>query len=338
MNMVKTTLAVIAIVFGLSAAFAAEIRPGAAGRCDITLKGHVKEGDSKAFAEQLAPMAVKRQLTLCLDSGGGDYLEALEIIRIIIASDAAIATRLERSARCLSACALVFLAGHEVDADDDVRPARTMDALSQLGFHGPYLPKDEEGYDPRLAPMAYQAGVQAIGELIALSTSSDQFPESLLVEALDKDSGEFLLIDTVDKAGLWSIRVEGTRTPEKLHQSMLLLACINDEDWRWGSLGKPYHPPNYTVKSVNVQRNMVRVNFDGFGDEAAFTCIADGVEIKPRHYAIDIQWNGGFNDPPLRSTASLLRAARDPKRVAPVGKALWTMFDKGTLLKDIAAR
>lgn len=314
---------------------AAEIAPGTAGRCDITLKGILREGDGKTFAGELSKLAANPQVTLCLDSGGGDYLEALDIIRTMIdGSDANVATRIEKGARCLSACALVFLAGHQ--GEDAIRPARTMDANAQLGFHGPYLSPDDADYDPRQAPLAYQAGVQAIGELMALSTGLDLFPESLLVAALDKEPGAFLLIDTVQKAGRWSISVDGTYTPVRLDRHMLHQACVNHEDWRLDLDINSSHQREVRRELLLMKGGKARTKFDGFGDEAAWVCTVDAVEFAPGRFAIDIQWSGGFNDAPQRSTDALLRAARAAKGTAPVGKPIWSMLPPGTLLRQIA--
>ncbi len=336
MRMLRLALALATSLFAAPAAHAADIAPGIAGRCDIVLKGVLRDGDGKNFSAHLASLTKQRQLTLCLDSGGGDYLEALEIIRAMIDSPASVATRIEKGARCLSACALVFLAGHQ--GVDDVRPARTMDARAQLAFHGPYLPPDDAGYDASLAPLAYQAGVQAIGELMVLSTDLDLFPETLLVEALDKDPGAFLLIDTVDKAGRWSISVDGTEMPGKIDRRMLYRACVNDEDWRLGEDGGASGKPEPAPTPLRFQQGKVRAKFDGFGDEAGWTCTADAVEIAPGRYAIDLQWTGGFNDPPLRSVEILQRNARAANTVGSVGKPLWIMQEKKTRLGDIAAR
>ncbi len=329
----------LACIFGLLVAlptFAAEVAPGVTGRCDMTIKGILREGDGKVFATQFTKLALKPRLTLCLDSGGGDYLEALDIIRIMVESDTPLATRIEKGGRCLSACALIFLAGNK--GEDGLRPARTMDATAQLGFHGPYLPSDDASYDPRQAPLAYQAGVQAIGELMALPAGTDLFPETLLAQALDSEPGAFLLIDTVRKASRWSISVDGTKMPLRLDQLMLHRACTNDDFRQWDMDRREgvFKDAEPRPEPLRFKDGKARAKFGGFGDEEAYFCVVDAVEFAPGRYAIDLQTVEG-SDTPARNTQSLLRAARAAKGGITVGKPIWSMFEPSTPLRDLAA-
>jgi hypothetical protein len=142
----------------------------------------------------------------------------------------------------------------------------------------------------------------------------------------------------VQKAGRWSIGVDGIHTPDQLDRRMLHQACVNDEDWRMDVDVNSSHYPDVRPVLLRMQARKARAKFDGFGDEAGWVCVADAVEFAPGRFAVDIQWVGGMNDATQRSTDALLRAARAAKGNITIGKPIWSMLPPGTLLRDLAPR
>src|SRR5215469_2646528 len=73
--------------------------------------------------------------TLCLNSPGGSYDEALKISEFVL--NRHLSTAVEADASCLSACVIIFLAGNTSSAGLIV-PARRLNVAGKVGFFAPY--------------------------------------------------------------------------------------------------------------------------------------------------------------------------------------------------------
>jgi hypothetical protein len=196
---------------------AAEIQIANSKDCSLTLTGNIEPGDTERFTRALKrldeisaprdPLEVKDEVfvpSICLDSAGGNYAEAIKIIDEFPSN---LRTVIRPGAGCYSACALVFLAGRkELGFPDGWAPNRWLLPGGRLGFHGPYVNATGTGD----FAVAYAAGVAAVAKLLGQSARhSGQrfFPADLLYAILQTGRDKFLEIKTVNDALRWDIRI-----------------------------------------------------------------------------------------------------------------------------------
>ncbi len=208
--------------------------------CNLSLKGIIEQGDLQKIKAAIdEKFSVRRSenfsVRLCLDSEGGNYLEALDIAEFLMGQY--IGTGLKREAICASSCAVIFMAGTRL-IDGWVGPMRDegfdrfMHPSSTLAFHAPYL--DLEGMEStpintRWAKLAelYNDGVMATRRLTAMAMGAElRFPMELLAEMLTKGPKETYVINTVGKVtryriDLFDVAVPSFETPAFCH------ACAN---------------------------------------------------------------------------------------------------------------
>ncbi len=217
---------------------AAEIKRGS-GICEITLSGIIKPGDAAKFQRLLTKdlnAGADYRLSLCLDSRGGSYPEAIKFIDLmkVEASGQGITTRVRSGAICASACALIFLAGSYNENVNEMTtiPSRFLDVNSKgLGFHQPFFELEVGNYDEKDVLEAASIANRQIANLMARNEDS-LFPNSLLALALNTDKDKLFEIDTVQHAGRWSI----TLTDFKVHTSkfspqLAYQGCVNTLAW-----------------------------------------------------------------------------------------------------------
>ena len=276
--------ACVFILASLGTAEAAVIAVPPSGPCEIQLEGSIEPGDAARLKAVLGALTKRQAVKFCLSSPGGDYIEALQMIERMLASRYEINTVITEGSECYSACALMFLAGHR-NKKAPV-PHRHLHVRSVLGFHGPYIKQDDAKYDPDLVSEAYREGVKSIGLLIALAKDS-LFPESLLNIGLEKGPDEFFLIDSIDKAGRWKIGLIGYRQPVVLTEQMMFSACANNMEWL--APGFTYDLDLGPAPVVFKNRKYRRL-FPDFGDEAAWTCVADAYDAPKDGPRIAIEW------------------------------------------------
>jgi hypothetical protein len=132
-------LALLACILLLSApAQAADITMG--DDCDIRLSGQIVKGDADRFGA-LMDGAACTYSTLHLSSPGGSVTEALAIPQHFSRTT----TVIDAEQTCLSACALIFMAGHTcAGAPYTCQPTRRMHPTATLGFHAPFLQPDQK--------------------------------------------------------------------------------------------------------------------------------------------------------------------------------------------------
>jgi hypothetical protein len=115
----------IGIIFWTSAS--AEVQLGARYEnfIQIVITGDITQRDLTFFRESRLKDFETKQLTVSLNSPGGDVLAAMEIGRFIRSVDGG--TAIPDNARCYSSCALIFIAG--VNRFNN----------GELGLHRPYF-------------------------------------------------------------------------------------------------------------------------------------------------------------------------------------------------------
>jgi hypothetical protein len=193
MSSIKGTLTVIAALFFVAehsrALYAAEIASVATVNCDIQLSGRIETRDADKLRRLLFVKGSSnndveepwikeddppkgrfrqgKQVQLCLQSDGGNFTEAVKIIKLILnysvsAAFNGLMTVIEADKKCLSACALVFLAGRRHAGDGYMETMRFMHPTAKLGFHGPYNESEAETKEPQLLARAQRSGVSAV--------------------------------------------------------------------------------------------------------------------------------------------------------------------------------
>lgn len=320
------------LVLALSTVFAsshaAEVTT-ASGTCDLLITGEIAQGDTerlrKAYEKSLSDKAREfvlkvmgetgRDLSLCLNSPGGSYDEAIRLIRWLVEMKG-VNTVVDRNAQCYSACALVFMFGGHNDGDGLESPSRRMHVTAKIGFHSPYINPAADAQQVEISARAYRAGIQAIGRLLEVDTDN-RFPRTLLIEALKRAPGELLFVDTVANAAAWEIDVFGVKPPLPLMRPMLEAACLNrarsdkdDRKWtgRWfGAYGSPtgqHEKLTAPNKPVPWQNKHYRETFGGFGGEATYICVVD-VYDTARGLRLDVHFGVSVRDKEIPRPTSL---------------------------------
>lgn len=181
----------------------------------IGMRGEIVEGDAERLRALITQNAqgVRAAIYgqgLSMDSAGGSLDAAIALADEIWAKG--MTTYVAAGKRCLSGCAVAFMAGRHAETDEYSIPRRFMHPTAQLGFHAPFALADTSNIPPDVAKLllfdAERGGSLAASKLVKLA--SRNILSSSLVEALlqyDKDN--FLYIDTVDKAGRWQIGLLG---------------------------------------------------------------------------------------------------------------------------------
>ncbi len=238
--------------------------PGAG--CHLSIKGPIEIGDLKKvssalreldreFTRRLADASLGeltsvRNPGLCLDSPGGSYPEGLRIAELLITPGdhlrTGVMTTVDPGRECLSACALIFMAGQFIDRGGERSPARFLDVRGKLGFHAPFIPataipdkqysREELAAAHASAIKSLQAAIQLfsfnISEQAGGTKARPWVRPSLFAEMLARSSHEIFLIDTVGKAGRWDIQLGGVRPPSSLNSDRLKRACANFLAWQ----------------------------------------------------------------------------------------------------------
>jgi hypothetical protein len=219
--------------------------------CEIRISGPIKQGDLKTLTSKLPSgyRVGKAGPTVCLNSDGGDFVEALDIAHFIADG---YSTYLAPEAICVSACAWMFMAGTNYSTGGS-NLSRLMNANSTLGFQGQRLdPAAVQQLGPEKAAENYNQAVRRLLTLAKQHTTSDIRPlieTSLIAEALGRTGRDFLFIDTVGKALRWNIDIENTNHVIPRSRDDLIMMCRNalayanqfwDDDFLYKSMVADY--------------------------------------------------------------------------------------------------
>ncbi len=126
----------------------------------VLASGNIEPDDAFRFQVYLSKLPKKSLTSLYLDSTGGSIQGAMAIGRIV--HDAKIRTFLtDPSAKCLSACTNIFLAGRD---RENGKPYRVKGSANRLGFHNfvpvlqdkPYTAKDAAAVVARAQKTIYE--------------------------------------------------------------------------------------------------------------------------------------------------------------------------------------
>jgi hypothetical protein len=241
---IRKALTVLFFAFSTASCFAAEIvvdvvakNPSASPDSDfadgtvlITLTGKIGEGDDKEFQSKIKGFLKatssdsdnRGNIVLRLQNSiGGKLPPALGIAKII--REERITTFVPKGTQCVSACAMIFLAGRRSINFMPIRTERILEVGATVSFHGPY---EEDELDQ---PGMLGEGVSIVREI--MSVLGDALPDQLLIETSPLAPSEGKVIDSIYDAARWDIQLIGYKKPRAGRES-LLNACINDASWQ----------------------------------------------------------------------------------------------------------
>ncbi len=335
---------------------AAQIGPGAVGVCQLKLEGPIQAGDSDKLSAALDAVPSEggtANVSLCLNSLGGNYDEALKLITLVL-KRTNVATVVDRGAQCFSACAFLFMAGNAQKSEDgELGPDRTLDVRGTLGFHAPYL-KAGAGTDVAEATIEnFRRGVNAIAQLLEIDRR-ELFPRGLLAKALQVGPNYLLYVDTVEKAGVWSIKLKGFKPPAALSARMLDQACRNKDLWTNFShtvLGRPADDPEElhglrqsdfpeirgSNDPIKLANGKYRATLDMFGFEATNMCVVDVFSDKKQLFlSLSMVPTDQQGPNPDQFAQQVTASLNDPQTLDVLSTPLWYVFSPETTLKSVA--
>lgn len=262
---ISVALAIACVISGAAPVTAADIKKVDRPLCSYAVTGEFLRGDAERIRTVLNSAEVHRLYrshadenssplpAVCLDSVGGDYLEAVIIARHF--ASLGIGTVVERGVSCFSACALVFMAGTTFYSDAADMPDmegelgaawthfRRLHITGKVGFHAPFLKMGEAAgsgiFSKETVEAAYQTAMLAVAEFLELSrrqgigNRSPLIKQGLIAEMLRRGPDQLFEIDTIDKVGRWEIELLGFGVARQSSQRVARgRACYNVAKWK----------------------------------------------------------------------------------------------------------
>jgi len=244
-----TLVALLLVVLSATApARAAEISLSNKPGCLFELTGSIRAGDAGNFARMAAQhwqgipaghTEDNADRALCLDSPGGMFMEGNALATEV--HERAIATRVGPGADCLSACALVFMAGRVRGAENDGK-RRILHVTGRVGLHAPYVAMDA---NREYSGEAVNAFVPALTGLIAdfirhaaFRSAYQERPSvslGLLAEMMATPQDSMFMIDSVEKAARWGVDLDGIRATHRYSSGDYAQLCVNQLAWIYDS-------------------------------------------------------------------------------------------------------
>lgn len=241
--------------------------------CSHRYTGTVEAGDVSKFNIVKSDQTIT---VICLDSPGGSFAEAIKIGEYLRENN--IGTLLEEDAKCLSACSLIFMAGSYYAHEVGSLFWRIMHPKSQLGFHVPSLVVSEGNYQKDSVEKAYQIAMKSIADMIFKLVQKEGFvggntiKTALMGHMISTPSNQMFMIDTIDKASRWDIRVEPVTKLGSPTDSQYYHACENLQKWsRDESASKitlSSGIESWVKRSRNQEQKTVTITTDEFSGES----------------------------------------------------------------------
>jgi len=198
--------------------------------CHAMLSGVIVEGDADRL-RQLLPgesdwgVYAMGTPTLCLDSPGGSFREALEIARYL--STTGIQTHVAANDECLSACAISFLGGTYMWYEEGIASdrGRSIHATARLGFHGPALDVPDGQFSRAAVEEAFGTALLAAAEIFS-RLEDLRISNEFALAFFDLPADEFLYIDTPERVRDLGVDVVGLAPlPTELSADSLRSIC-----------------------------------------------------------------------------------------------------------------
>ncbi|WP_127115445.1 hypothetical protein [Shimia sediminis] len=237
----------LALLFLSGPAMAATLERTDNPNCTARFSGPIKPGDFEKVAAAAAqilkpdpddPEGNTYFMRVCLDSPGGSLLEATEIAAHF--SEKGYGTVIDNGDSCYSACAVIFMFGSQYFTGRTVNFNRRLHVNGILGFHRPDFRLPEGGsYSSADVEQAFDIAILATHEFIRLGNRRIEgernvyFAADLIELMFSREGNDFFYVDTVDKAGRWSIDVFGYAQPRAISARDAIVACHNMSNWTY---------------------------------------------------------------------------------------------------------
>lgn len=330
MDYVKILVVAAALLLLPSSSFASTItliKKDAAvteGECSIALDGPIEKGDLDRLRHIASSNGLQReyrledrQYLLCLNSPGGSYIEGLQVAQYVLENG--VGTRIEESASCLSACALIFMAGTTRGSTWEY-PYRFLHVQGRLGFHAPYLTlKETDTYSAKDAEAVFDLSNRLMAGFIKIFSFQGELytdpwiRNSLIAEMFGKGRDEILYVDTVDQVGRWQITLFGKNDAIKPTLRGIGQVCYNFLGWAQDRPGSKYEPGTYgTTITKDSKSGYYRVHISGMEDAYCDVgifdnhiriCSIDNLSASNRGQCPDRYWVLNSHDMELPGTS-----------------------------------
>lgn len=208
-------------------------------RIYVSLNGAITEGDTERIREltsealQLYDYPDSDRIVV-MDSTGGSYREGVRLHDFF--RNNKFRSYVGEGSKCLSACAVAFLGGANMNEGWAVNPDRIIHPRAVLGFHAPSLNVRGDAMVPAsMLSTSYGNALESISALIKRIESSD-IPRSLVETIISTPPDSMYEVETLDDAARWNISVAAeleSREPTAIEIARL---CMNYPSW---SQGKP---------------------------------------------------------------------------------------------------
>lgn len=229
----------IFFVFFVTSVACTSIPAGAQGEleCDAQYSGLIDEQGVDSFLNRYATEIgvdglpqLPSQGTVCLDSPGGSFSQALRLYEVIRRSIAV--TYVERGAQCNSACAVAFLAGRTPIGQGNTQfyGARILSSGGQVGFHAPFTSfRKDESFTGEQGNQIFSLAVEALAAAngIRLTSLADgPVMNAFLYNGfISTPPSELFKIETTSDAIFSGIEVRGLPFIETTNEEIITRVC-----------------------------------------------------------------------------------------------------------------
>jgi hypothetical protein len=248
--------------------------------CSLKISGKIESGDLQKVEVAIEQDRNQNRFTIvCLDSSGGSYVEASKIVKLF--RYRTIPTKVDRNGVCLSACALIFLAGSHSLHEGPVVHWRVMHPSSKIGFHSPFIEFPDKNYTKDDALEIFTVALESISLAIDSLMTNDaskyssisSISPSLLKFMIETQPDDMFFLNTIDDVQRWDISVDTDITVENISGEDFWLACRRAELWADDrsakevfasnpeyKLDESYSPVSFEQKDQRITRTFVQTN------------------------------------------------------------------------------
>lgn len=229
-------------------------------RIYVSLNGLIADGDAERIkvltdeALQLYDYPNSDRIVV-MDSAGGNYREGVRLLDFFRKNK--FRTYVGKGSECLSACAVAFLGGANMNEGWGVNPDRIVHPRAVLGFHAPSLNVQDDTMVPAsMLSKSYENALVSISALIERIESSD-IPRSLVETIISTPPDSMYEIRTLDDAARWNVSIAAElerRDPKAIEIARL---CMNVPSW---SEGKPSYY-NWSDREGEVTSGITNADF-----------------------------------------------------------------------------
>jgi ATP-dependent protease ClpP protease subunit len=199
----------------------------------VLVDGTIEPDDHKRLLEALGEhkAGTAWPIYMQLNSGGGNYEEALRIVEIVRSEN--LSTRLGPKATCLSACAIIFMSGSTHNNSFYIK-SRSMHPTAILGFHAPDITIKGGNFDSADLEDAYSRALEQVGKALMSvaryrdeSWSNPLIKPGLINEMMIRRGKNFFYIDTVGIAAEYEVELDDALGPPRMTAANHQNACLN---------------------------------------------------------------------------------------------------------------